>query len=304
MTVALLVLALALPALAFAAWPVLARQRPGVASDDVERAALETEKATALRALRELELDRQAGHVAAHDYAESRRRYEAQASDVLRRLDALGPPLAAAPAAPPVAATGPWTRHPAVLGAGAAGLLVFGVGLGLLVARHTGPAPPDRGGMPMTADAGAAPAAPETPATGPREGQPRPLPPEMLEGMLRAAHASLDAGRYQEAIAAYKAVLRRDPRNVDAITHLGVILATAGHHAEALEAFDRALAIDPDYPHALWDKAAVQEARGDYAGALTTLERFARIVRSGPDHEKAQARMREARARLAAAPKR
>ena len=121
--------------------------------------------------------------------------------------------------------------------------------------------------------------------------------------MLQAAHASLDAGRYQEAIAAYTAILKRDPRNVEAITHLGVILALAGHHADALEAFDRALAIDPDYAHALWDKAGVQEARQDQAGAVTTLERFVRVVPAGPDRDRAQERIREAKARLAAASK-
>jgi tetratricopeptide (TPR) repeat protein len=125
----------------------------------------------------------------------------------------------------------------------------------------------------------------------------------MLEGMLKAAHASLDAGRYQEAIAAYTAVLRREPRNVDAITHLGVILALAGHHADALEAFDRALAIDPNYAHALWDKAGVQEASQDHAGAVSTLERFVRVAPAGPDRDRAQERLRDAKARLAATPK-
>jgi tetratricopeptide (TPR) repeat protein len=124
----------------------------------------------------------------------------------------------------------------------------------------------------------------------------------MLEGMLKAAHASLDAGRYQEAIAAYTAVLRREPRNVEAITHLGVILAIAGHQAEALEAFDRALAIDRDYAHALWDKAGVLEARQDHAGAVATLEHFVRVAPPGPDRDRAQERIRQARARLATAP--
>ena len=121
--------------------------------------------------------------------------------------------------------------------------------------------------------------------------------------MLQAAHASLDAGRYQEAIAAYTAILKRDQRNVDAITHLGVILALAGHHAEALEAFDRALAIDPNYAHALWDKAGVLEARQDHAGAVATLERFLRVSPPGPDRDQAQQRLRDAKARLAAAPR-
>jgi tetratricopeptide (TPR) repeat protein len=125
----------------------------------------------------------------------------------------------------------------------------------------------------------------------------------MLGGMLQAAHASLDAGRYQEAIAAYTAILKRDPRNVEAITHLGVILAIGGHQADALEAFDRALAIDPDYAHALWDKAGVQEARQDHAGAIATLERFVRVAPAGPDRDRAQERLRDAKAKLVAAPK-
>jgi tetratricopeptide (TPR) repeat protein len=305
---ALLVLALVAPALAFAVWPLL-RQRPAGAGDagEAERAALETEKHVALRALQDLELERQAGHVGDEDYAESRARYEARAAELLRRLDALG-----APGAPPASARpapGPWTRRPAVLGATGGGLLAFGVLLGVLVSRYTAPAPPAAGGMPtdrtaMTGVPGPAPDPAAAPPTRPGDGAPGPVPREVLEGMLRAAHASLDAGRYQEAIAAYKAVLRRDPTNVDAITHLGVILATAGHHAEALEAFDRALAIDPDYAHALWDKAGVLEAVGDLAGAVATLERFARVVPRGPDHERAQARLREARARLPGAPAR
>ena len=310
MTTALLTLALAVPALVFAVWPSLVRRsgQAGLvaAPADDERAGLENEKVIALRALRELELDRVAGHVDDEDYRDLHSRYEGDAVAVLRRLDALGPvarPSRAVPSPTPAVAT-PWTRQPAVLGAMGVGLLVFGVVLGLLVSRYSTPAPPEPD---MTA---ARPGAPSAMAPGSSSGgsgggggAPRPLSKEMLEGMLKAAHASLDAGRYQEAIAAYTAVLRREPRNVDAITHLGVILALAGHHADALEAFDRALAIDPNYAHALWDKAGVQEARQDHAGAVATLERFVRVAPAGPDRDRAQERLRDAKARLAATPK-
>ena len=304
MTTALLTLALAVPALVFAVWPSLVRRgdRLGLAptEKDEERAGLENEKVIALRALRELELDRVAGHVTEEDYQDLHARYEGDAVAVLHQLDALGPVRKeprAAPAPPPDVAT-PWTRQPVALGAMGAGLLVFGVILGLLVSRFSTPAPPEAG---MTAPPPGMP-----PGMGPGsagEGPPRPISKEMLEGMLKAAHASLDAGRYQEAIAAYTAVLRREPRNVDAITHLGVILAIAGHHTDALEAFDRALAIDPNYVHALWDKAGTQEALQDHAGAVTTLEQFVRIAPPGPDRDRAQERIREAKARLAAMPK-
>jgi tetratricopeptide (TPR) repeat protein len=313
MTTALLTLALAVPALVFAVWPSLVRRggQAGLvpAPGDDERAGLENEKVIALRALRELELDRVAGHVDDEDYRDLHSRYEGDAVAVLRRLDALGPvarPPRAGSSPTPTVAT-PWTRQPAVLGAMGSGLLVFGVVLGLLVSRYSTPAPPELGmttarpGVPSAMAPGSSSGG--SGGSGGGGGAPRPLPKEMLEGMLQAAHASLDAGRYQEAIAAYTAILRREPRNVDAITHLGVILALAGHHADALEAFDRALAIDPNYAHALWDKAGVQEARQDHAGAVATLERFVRVAPAGPDRDRAQERLRDAKARLAATPK-
>jgi len=297
MALVLLTVGLAIPALAFAVWPLLGRPvhlaAPALTDDD--RAGLETEKLIALRALRELELDRVAGHVTEDDYQDLHARYEGDAVAALRRLDALGPARAPRAAPAPTVAT-PWTRQPAALGAMGAGLLVFGVVLGLLVSRYSTPAPPEPDMV--AAPPGMPPGA--SPGSG---GPPRPLSKEMLQGMLQAAHASLDAGRYQEAIAAYTAVLRREPRNVDAITHLGVILALAGHHGDALEAFDRALAIDPDYAHALWDKAGTQEALQDHAGAVATLERFVRVAPPGPDRDRAQERLREAKAKLATAPK-
>src|SRR5262249_2577295 len=128
-------------------------------------------------------------------------------------------------------------------------------------------------------------------------------PPAMLEGMLRAAHQALDTGQYQQAIAAYKAVLKRQPNNVDAITHIGVILAVAGHADGALEAFDRALAIQPDYAHALWDKGRVLSERGrDQGGALAAWERFLGVGGPGEDGDRAQGLIKDARTKLAAAP--
>jgi tetratricopeptide (TPR) repeat protein len=305
MTIVLFTLGLALPAIAFAVWPLIARQdrgaAPGTALADDERPGLENEKLIALRALRELDLDRAAGHVTEDDYQDLHARYEGEAVAVLRRLDALGPmapPRRAAPPPAPGPAT-PWTRQPVALGAMGAGLLVFGVILGVLVSRSSIPAPAEPG----MSGVGAGPSESSLVAPAPRGGPPRPLSKEMLQGMLQAAHASLDAGRYQEAIAAYTAILRRDPRNVEAITHLGVILTLAGHNADALEAFNKALAIDPDYAHALWDKAGVQEAQQDHAGAVETLEHFVRIVPAGPDRDRAQERLRNAKAKLAAAPK-
>jgi tetratricopeptide (TPR) repeat protein len=116
--------------------------------------------------------------------------------------------------------------------------------------------------------------------------------------MLQAARQSLLAGRYSEAIAAYQAVLKRDPRNVDALTHLGFIVALGGHADTALETIDRALAIDPDYALAHYYRGQVlYEGKRDAAGAIKEWERFVALVPSGPEHDQVQALIKDARAR-------
>jgi tetratricopeptide (TPR) repeat protein len=311
--VALFILALTVPVAAFVLWPLRRRSDQSLfAATEMERAELEAEKLGALRALRELALDHEAGHLATDDYADLRARAEARAAAILRQLDARDTAASLLTSAPPApdrparisAARIPWTRQPAVLGLAAVGILVFGVVLGVLVNRFLTPEPSPMAGPPVTMP-GAPPMTDPGPGGPARSGPPRPIPPEVLAGMLQAAHASLDAGRYQEAIAAYKAVLARHPDHVEAITHLGVILAQAGHADGALEAFDRALAIDPGYAHAWWDKAGVLfDQKQDYSGAITAWERFLAIApAAGPDRDQARARIQDARQRLAAGAK-
>ena len=319
----LLALAFAAPAAALILWPWLGRTASPAAAGDDERAALDTEKMVALRAIRELDLDHEAGQLSGEDYAVLRERAEAQAAAILRKLDALAPAAEAPRRADRARGTPadrgpepavPWTRRPAVLAVGGLGLVAFGVALGLLVSRFTAPAPPEAtmaGAEPTpgpVAPALPGPAGvmtpPGGPGTGSTGGPPRPIPPEMLQGMLQAAHQSLDAGRYQEAIAAYTAVLRRQPTNVDAITHLGVILSLAGHADNALEAFAKALSIEPDYAHALWDKGRVlAEQKQDDRGAIAAWEHFLRVASPGPDRAQAEAWIKAARARLASGPR-
>jgi len=183
-------------------------------------------------------------------------------------------------------------------------LLAFGVVLGVLAVRYTGPAPPgmpDMAGMPGMGQAPGARAG--GPMAGPRSvsSPTARLPAGALAGMLRAAHASLEAGRHEEAMAAYQAVLKREPDNVEALSHLGLALAMAGRTDPALVALDRTLVLDPRNTHALVGKARVlQEVREDYAGAIAAWERFLALAPSGRDREEALARIEEAKAGLAA----
>jgi cytochrome c-type biogenesis protein CcmH/NrfG len=166
--------------------------------------------------------------------------------------------------------------------------------MGVLAMRYLEPAPPD----PM------APVPPVAVAPGGGEagGAPRPIPPAMLQGMLQAARTSFEAGRYNEAASAYRAVLKRDPNNLDALTHFGAILAIAGHTDQGLEHLGRALSLDPNYREALWYQAGVLDARQDYAGAIAAWEKFAAVSGPGEDRERAQAFIREARKKMGTQP--
>jgi tetratricopeptide (TPR) repeat protein len=309
------VVVIALPALALVLWPFL-RQRgaavlaPSEPADPrlQSRLELEEEKAAIYRALRELAFDHEAGHLSDDDHADLRGRYEARAADALRALDALGPaPVHDALEDVTAAATTPvrrgWTRSPAAVTVGALLLLVFGVTIGLGIGRYTEPDQtviPPGSRLPV-------PAAPGSGAMTPEAGRPAtsdaraPIAPEMLAGMLRAARQSLSDGRYQEAIAAYQAVLKRDAKNVDAMTHLGLIVAIGGHADTALETWDKALQIDPAYaPAHLYRGQVLYEVKHDYPGAIRAWERFAVLVPQGEDHERVKALLNQARAKQTA----
>jgi cytochrome c-type biogenesis protein CcmH/NrfG len=126
----------------------------------------------------------------------------------------------------------------------------------------------------------------------------------MLRGMLDAARASLFGGRPQEAVAAYKAVLQRDPDNVDALTHLGVILAMSARDGDAgglvdhaLQLFDRALAVEPGYAPAYFYRGQVlYEARRDVGGAIAAWEKFLAVAPPGEDRDRVARMIAEAKA--------
>jgi len=306
---AVLILAIALPALAIALWPLLNRRASEAAvvperADHDRRLELDEEKTALYRALRELEFDHEAGHLSDADYQSLRERYETRAAALITELDALGgavererPEAVPAPAAPPPASPRvPWTRQPAVLVTGAVVLVIFGVVIGINAGRYT---ERDQSFTPPGARL-PVPGPPPSPVGPPmaRLEPGKPIPPEMLAGMLQAARQSLFDGRYSEAIAAYQAVLKRDAKNVDAMTHLGLIVALGGHADTALETFSKALDIDPKYaPAYLYRGQVLYEQKQDYAGAVQSWERFMALVPKGEDRDRVAALVEEAKSK-------
>jgi len=300
--------AIGLPALAIALWPLLRGGAGGTAAPSAappdRRLELGEEKASAYRALRELDFDREAGSLSDDDFQALRDRYEGRAADLLTKLDALGDipaPPAAERATPAHRA---WTRSPAAITAGAMALLVLGIALGVGINRYSAPDPTAASpgssmsmpGMPGPILPGAGPLLPGAPGTGADAG--RPIPPEVMTRMLQAARESLMAGRYPDAISAYQAVLKRDSQNVDAMTHLALIVAMGGHADAALETFDKALKIDPKYAPALLYKGQVLfEVKSDYAGAIKAWERFVSLTPPGEDRQRVAVLIEQARSK-------
>jgi len=297
-----LIAAIVVPALVIVLWPLLggrpgaAAPSPGRASDD-RRLELEEEKAALYRALRELEFDHDAGHLSDPDFQSLRERYESRAGVLITELDLFGPvergrqvigdesPRRGERGGHVEAPAYRWTRHPATFAAGAVVLVIFGVIIGVNAGRFTErdeTFTPPGARIPV-------PGPPPSPVGPPtvRLEPGKPIPPEMLAGMLQAARQSLFEGRYSEAIAAYQAVLKRDERNVDAMTHLGLIVAVGGHADSALETFDKALKIDPKYaPAYLYRGQVLYEQKQDYAGAVAAWERFMALVPKGEDRDR------------------
>lgn len=294
-------LAIGIPAFLFALWPLLSRRSAArllPLPADAREPLLERKRAV-LRALREIEFEHEAGHIGDDDYADLRARYEGEAGEILTELDRLGPAATPRPTGPPepIAMSRGW-RHPAAVGAGAVALLAFGIALGAGVVRYTtpesGPAAPVAGSRPLAPPLEGA-GGPMPRASG---GSGQALNPQYLQGMLQAARASLFAGRYSEAIAAYQAVLKRDPRNIDALTHLGLIVAVGGHADQALETIDRALALDPNYPPALLYRGQILlESKRDAQGAVASWEKFVAVAPPGEDRDRVAKMIEEAKAR-------
>jgi cytochrome c-type biogenesis protein CcmH/NrfG len=122
--------------------------------------------------------------------------------------------------------------------------------------------------------------------------------------MLQAARQSLFAGRTQEASAAYQAVLKRDPQNVDALTHLGLmmILSADGERRgelvdHGLQLFERALKLDPNYAPALFYRGQIlYEVKRDAAGAIASREKFVAVAPPGEDRDRVTKLIAQAKA--------
>jgi tetratricopeptide (TPR) repeat protein len=80
-------------------------------------------------------------------------------------------------------------------------------------------------------------------------------------------------GRLEQAEAVYREILRRDPRNVEALRLLAVIAMNTEHYGQAEQLLKRAVEIAPDFLAAWIDLSRAQLERLDLPAALASIER-------------------------------
>lgn len=261
-------------------------------SEDLKR-----ELEAAYAAIRELDDDLAAGRLGPSDHAELKRRSERRAAGFLKRLrqsEQEGRQGRSEAAPPPVGAR---LRSPLALTLGAVALLLVGLGVGIFLGRSTTDERPAAG---RTAGGAAAPAGAGMSVA--LEALSKEVEAEAAPTgkLLAFAHQALDEGKVRAAISVYQRVLSREPKNAEALTHLGLILYQGGHMDQGLVRVDEALRADPKYAHAHWDRAHMLfEGKKDYAAAARALETFLALVPKGADAERARSMLAEAHRRAA-----
>lgn len=229
----LVAVSIALAAIIAVAFPFFRRHDDSTGAEAEEESDdLTVRRERLYDAVRELELEREAGSVSQEEYERIRAAYEGQAVALLQEEQKQGEshpgsPRMPAPTKAEAAGPRPVSHRLSLLIPGAI-ILVVGVGLGFFLA---GSLQPRQAGMSITGN----------------------VPSSSLE----AANEAFNRGELRPALEGYKTILENNPHDIEALTQIGVILARARHYDDALLAFDQALRVKPNDPRALFEKGLV-----------------------------------------------
>lgn len=111
--------------------------------------------------------------------------------------------------------------------------------------------------------------------------------PKNLQAAVAAANLLYDARRYLEAIPLYQQAFALNPSDVNVSTDLGTALWYAGRADEALAQYDRSLTIAPAHAQTLYNAGLVRaEGKHDYRGAVAMWEQ---LLQTSPAYPNAAA---------------
>lgn len=233
-------LLIAIAAVIAITYPLWRRDGSSEAETEEEAGDLRLRREKLYEAIRELELERDAGSLSQEEFEKTRATYEMQAAGLLQeeerhskrpRKPSRGPtPTKVAAVNPTPVSQRLGLLIPAAL------ILLVGVGIGYFLGTSLQSQGPQMG---MTQNVPQAARVFEIPSS------------------LEEANAAFNQGDFAQALAGYKKILESDPQNLEALTQIGVLLTRGEHHDEAIKTFDRVMSIQPNYPHALFEKGLV-----------------------------------------------
>jgi tetratricopeptide (TPR) repeat protein len=124
-------------------------------------------------------------------------------------------------------------------------------------------------GSAANASSSSAPAAPDPHAgmRGSPHGEPPPAPVGVQAGAVTSendyerGNFLARTGRREEAVAAYREAVRKEPGNIAAWNNLGCALGELGRRTEAAAAFEETLRLKPDHASALSNLELLRTAR-------------------------------------------
>ena len=103
------------------------------------------------------------------------------------------------------------------------------------------------------------------------------LKPDADQTYRNIAVAYSKLGRHQEAIEAYKQVVRINPQSAEALHDLGLGYSSAGQWQEAMDSFKKAVSIKPNLAQAHYGLAAAYLNLGNRAAAIEEYEVLRRL---------------------------
>jgi len=101
--------------------------------------------------------------------------------------------------------------------------------------------------------------------------------------LLQQAVADHQAGRLEAAETGYRKILAAEPRHVDALQLLGVLVQQAGRAAEAVTLIEKAVALAPSHAVLHFNLGNAQRAAGDAAGSAGSYSRALEIEPDNPE---------------------
>ncbi len=238
-------------------------------------AHLEEQRDFLLRSLQDLERERDAGDIDEADYVTLKDDYTSRAAAVIRAIEE---GQAALSAARPNRGSAAARRRARTVAISTVAVIALGVLAGVLVAGSSGQRV---AGQPVTGSVGG--------GSGNND--------------LVRAHALDQQGNALDALQAYDLVLKSDPKNIEALTYRGWLLArtgaSAGAPGEALmqraeQSLEQAITIDPAYPEAhVFRGIVLFRYRGDPARAIVEFSwsRASCSRRSPPRREQRRPRL-------------